>query len=151
MVTKKSETGKEAVQRNNEQDVRGNHTVVGNDGEVGLVTEGNEAETTGFTRKRQVNVPLISMAHRDRLYCLVNGEITQAPMGSFARSDSKTVPVCHVTDLESGQDGLLICTALVESALTKCPGGYVGKRFEISQGTPIPGKRYRALDVFELA
>jgi len=119
--------------------------------DVTKMVEEQETAPVEFRRKRQITLPLISMAHREVLYCEVTGEMMDAPMSGLARNKEKTVPVVPVVDLETGEEALLICSAIIKGAFEKVQGGYVGKRFEIREGTPIPGKRYRALDIFELA
>lgn len=109
-----------------------------------------DAVLQAYARKSRLTIPLVSMKHRDSFRCEVLGEVKQVPMASLALSETGEVPLVAVRDLDTGEEGQLIVPAILQGVFDRMPGGYVGKKFEIVNGAPMPGKRYRALEIYEL-
>lgn len=88
------------------------------------------------------------MAHKGLLACLVKGEMYQAEMslGNFGESESMPTVVL-ITDLDTYEDGLLICNEIIKSSFVKVAGGYVGRAFLLKAGEIRPDKRYRDIEV----
>lgn len=92
---------------------------------------------------------LISMNYNPKLAVRIEGEVMHREMPAIANSPDGTVPVVAVTDLLTGEAGLLIVPALLESYLAT-HGGCVGKKLAIKRGDRAAGKRYFTVLVKEL-
>ncbi len=58
--------------------------------------------------------------------------------------------VMSIVNLLSGENETMIVPTVLESALKRVPGGYVGKSFAAKQGPKAPGKRYFEIELYEL-
>lgn len=105
--------------------------------------------TKTFTIKRPLTVPLVSMAHTPEIAVEALSEIEARTMEGFGKSENSAVDILPCLEL-TGQVRIdLILGAVMKSAVVRA-GHYIGKRFLFRAGTPVAGKRYRAVDVFEL-
>ena len=103
-----------------------------------------------YTRKERLTVGFTSMAHRKTLYCKVLTEPYQSDI-EFSNGKDKSCPmICNIIDLESGEESYLICSAIILSVFKKYGDKLVGKAFELNQAPKIEGKKYRALDIYEI-
>ena len=103
---------------------------------------------TRFQRRQTLTMPLFSLAHRPHMYVKITGEAYSAEMPGMSRSEDGRVPVIPCIDLESGEEGLLISLTVLQSALERIDGSYVGKCFEIEARPPRTGKDYRDVCVW---
>ena len=109
-----------------------------------------EKATPKFTRKERLTVGFTSMAHRKNLFCEVLTEPFRSDI-EFSNGKDKSCPmICSIIDMETGEGSWLICSAIILSVFEKYSGKLVGACFEISQAPKIEGKKYRALDIYEI-
>ena len=103
-----------------------------------------------YTRKERLTVGFTSMAHRKTLFCKVLTEPYQSDI-EFSNGKDKSCPmICNIIDLESGEESYLICSAIILSVFKKYGDMLINASFEISQAPKIEGKKYRALDIYEI-
>lgn len=100
-------------------------------------------------RKTRLTMPLLSIAHKDRLAIEITHEMYDAPMPALARNQEGTVPVVPVIDLSTEEAALLIVPAVFRSVLQN-DREYVGKRYELVRGEAREGKNYREVEVWEI-
>lgn len=110
-----------------------------------------EISLPGYSIKRRVTTPLYSLTHNGPLYFRVEGEVVTGGMSAGRTDKDKPMAVVPVVNLETGEEVALICPTVLESALMRTPGGYVGKPFYAIQGPRAPGKRYFQIELFELS
>lgn len=109
------------------------------------------AKSATALKRKLVNPPLISLAHTPNVSIEVTGEFYRMHAPGLSRNEDGNVTVLPVVDNETGEIGNLLSTAVLESTLTKLPGGYVGKKFEIEAGEPKGENKYRPVKVYELS
>lgn len=105
----------------------------------------------GYRAKRLVTTRLVSLTYNNDLAFRVIGEMSaqQSAQGSDQGKD-KPMTVAPVELLEDGEEVTLIIPTVLESALRRVPGGYVGKMFLAKQGAKPKGKRYFDIQLVEL-
>ncbi len=104
----------------------------------------------GYERTSRLTVGFTSMAHAKKLFCRINSPMRQSEV-EFENAGQKSCPtVCDIMNMETGEESYLICSAIIESCFGKFKDHLVGKCFEIAQAPKIEGKKYRALDIFEI-
>lgn len=104
-----------------------------------------------FARKSKLTIGFVSMAHLKNLYCKILTPMVESDV-EFTNGKEKTHPlVCMIADMETGVESYLICSAIIASVFQKFGDNLVGTCFEIAQAPKIEGKKYRALDIYELA
>ena len=82
------------------------------------------------------------------------GKTTAKAAGTDAEGKAKPMDpatVAHAVDMETGEEGVVICPAVMVNELnSNYPGeGYVGKGFEVSV-TRVPEKRYNLVSLSEV-
>ena len=97
--------------------------------------------TTGFT----------SMAHCKHLFCRVLSEMEESEVEFTVGKDVSHPTVCMIADLETGEESWLICSAVIASVFSHYKDELTGHKFELVQCPKIEGKKYRAVDIFEIA
>lgn len=97
---------------------------------------------------KRVTVPLWSLTHNGPIAFLVEGEISAQNSALATEGKDKPMSVVPIINLETGESLCLICPTVLESALRRTPGGYVGKEFYALQGPKMPGKRYFQIELF---
>lgn len=117
---------------------------------VALTGEAPKLLSKGYTVARRVTVPLKLMQTGDQFEFTVEGEMTGGEPIEGKGKFTKSMIVCPVIDLETGESVTLICPTVLESALKRTPGGYVGKSFVAIQGPKMPLKGYHQIELFEL-
>lgn len=101
--------------------------------------------------KRRLTVPLVSMAHTPILVCLVEGEpVTMHITTGVGKEKSADPTVVPILNLDTGEDGLLICNTIILSAFSKIEGGVTGKYFSLRSSGIRDGKAYRDIDIVEM-
>jgi len=104
----------------------------------------------GYGVVKKITSNLISLNHNPELCVRVTGEIVHQDSEMSSQPGGKPMALCEVTDLTTGEVGFLIVPTVLESALKRVGGGYIGKSFLIHKAPPLPGKRYMNVDVYEL-
>lgn len=99
---------------------------------------------------RRVTTPVHSLTHHGNLAFLAEGEIVAQPGQKEGKLGKKDMAVLPVINLETGESVTLICPTVLESALKRVPGGYVGKKFYAVQGPKAVGKDYYQIELFQL-
>lgn len=105
----------------------------------------------GYQVKRRVTVPLTLMQTGDEITFRAEGEMTGGQKEEGRKGFDKSMTVLPIIDLETGEARTLIVQTVLESALKRVPGGYVGKAFHTICGPQMPGKRYKQFELFELS
>ncbi len=107
-------------------------------------------DVLGYHRVSRLTQPLISMAHKSLLIC----KVLEVPyLASFTVGTGETSgcpTVCKIIDLETGEEGLLICNAIILSSFANYGDALPGKIFELTSLGIAEGKAYRAVDIYEL-
>lgn len=106
---------------------------------------------TGQTYKRKLlNPDLISLAHTPHIFVEVLALSYRMKAEKLSRSEDGAITVYEVSNLGTGEVGLLMATTVLESTLEKIEGGYVGKKFEILAKPASGEKNYTDVKVWEL-
>ncbi len=105
---------------------------------------------TGMVVKRRVTVPLKNLQTGEEFYFKVEGELAGGEHEEGRPGFDKAMTVCPVIDLQTGESITLIVPTVLQSALKRTPGGYVGKSFLAQKGAKAAGKRYHTIELFEL-
>lgn len=111
---------------------------------------------TGFTPKvkRSLVLPLLNrgMKPGDSLYVEITGEMYEGRPQKGAKANEKPATLAPATNLETGEIGEIIVSAVVESTLNDMfPNqGYIGHWFEIAKGEKKAGQRYFQYTINEL-
>lgn len=97
---------------------------------------------------KKLSLPLYSVAHMHTLTArsiepMFEGDMS---LGDFGDADSRPT-LMRVLNCDDGNEGFLICNAVIKSTLEKIEGGYVGKYFQFRDGGKAEGKRYRTVDI----
>lgn len=104
---------------------------------------------TQFKRVRSVTLPVLKVAKGQPRFFYFKG-----PMYLGEKIDPKkdAATLAHCVDMETGEEGLVICTAVMRKELERnYPGdGYVGRGFELSL-TMVPEKKYNIPSIAEVA
>lgn len=114
--------------------------------EVGGVKYGKKAVTLPFTLlqdKQSIRVKFDGAIHA--------GKVDPNKKGKDGKP-MEPMQLAPITNLETGEQSMLICAAVVQSNMAeKFPGdAYVGKAFEITCTGKVPGKRYKGYTIYEL-
>lgn len=105
----------------------------------------------GLKVKRNLTIPLISMAHRPELTCVMMSEPFQDAMIQAVGKDAKIPPtLILVFNLDEQAEALLVVNALMASAFQRAGGPLTGRFFHFQAGEIRAGKNYRDITVTEL-
>jgi hypothetical protein len=100
-------------------------------------------------RLKQVTLPVLKIEKNTTRYFFFKG-----PMSLGKKLDDQKEPatIMHAVDLETGEEGLIICPAIMVKELHEAypKDGYVGKCFELTL-TRVPDKRYNLVSLCEIA
>lgn len=91
--------------------------------------------------KTVLSLPLISMAHRDVLVCQMMSEPYAADF-EVGPSNEKPPMLIRLLDLDTMTQSLLVCNALVLSALERAGGKLTGRYFRFMSGEMKQGKQF---------
>lgn len=101
-----------------------------------------------FRAKQRLTLPLLSIAHTPIMMVQVIEAMYLADITVGVGKEAEQKPtVCKVLSLDTETEGLLICNKIIQSALEKVEGGYVGKVFSLRGQDIRDGKRYRDVDI----
>lgn len=102
----------------------------------------------GFVKHKHVTLPLFKMIPGVERYFLVDGAMF---VGKQVDDKKEPATLMNVTDLETGEEGQIICPFLLIEALNADypDNAYVGKMFAISL-TRVPEKKYNLVNLTEL-
>lgn len=112
-----------------------------------------------FTKLRQVTLPVLKLKPNTERYVYFIGPMhigetieAKAKDGAPAKPKKEPATIAHALDMETGEEGIVICAAMLKGELNKhYPGErYVGRGFSISQ-TRIPDKDYNQVTICEVA
>lgn len=104
----------------------------------------------GYRAKKLITTPLVSLTYNNDFAFEIEGEMSAQQSQIEKEGKDKPMTVAPVIDLSSGESVTLIIPTVLESALRRVPGGYVGKKFLAKQGAKPKGKRYFHVDLIEL-
>lgn len=105
------------------------------------------------TAKRlgQVTIPSLSHKGIEDRYVRFLTELKISVQVEEEDDGRQAATTARVVSLEDGKEYDYIAPSLAVSALSKYPGGYVGKCFHIHVGRDVvPGKRYRPVECWEI-
>lgn len=89
------------------------------------------ATTPKFRKVRQLTLPLLQLAQGQPRYLFLLGEMY---IGEKVQKNKDAATLVHAIDMETGEEGIVICSSVMQSELLKGYGQkYVGKGFEIVQ------------------
>lgn len=103
-----------------------------------------------FSIGRKAINALVSLTHETQLFFKPIGEIVRQESAKSAEAGGKPMSVLAIVNLETDEEQTMIVPTVLESALLRTPGGYVGKSFAAKQGPKAPGKRYFEIELYEL-
>lgn len=111
----------------------------------------HETKPPTYKRKLKLNLPLYSMAHLDVLMIRADSEPYEADFSVAipGKPDSKPT-VIRVTNLDDGEQGLLILNTIMLSSLGRAVGPLTGRFFRFISGGVPEGKQYRRIECEEL-
>lgn len=105
----------------------------------------------GYTLGRRMTAPLISLTYNQQLIIQVEGEMSSQDSAKATTEGGKPMVVVPIINMADGEFMHLIVPTVLESAFTRVPGGYVGKRFLVHQGPKPIGKRYFSVELYEVS
>jgi hypothetical protein len=111
-----------------------------------------------FQKLRQITLPVLKMSPGKMRYVAFIGpmhvgrELKGGKNVDPSKPKKEPAVVAHCLDMETGEEGTLICAAMLRSELDdNYPGGaYVGRGFEISH-TRTPDRDYNIVSVCEVS
>lgn len=118
-----------------------------------LVAKAQEVAVTKdqFRVKRKLTLDATSIARLGEVLCQTTGELEQIEMPGNGKGHEVSMAwAVPITDLLHTTQYLLICNALLVSALKRAGEPLAGKYFAIRSGEIKAGKRYRSVDVVQL-
>lgn len=104
----------------------------------------------GYRIARRATAPLISISHEKELAFIVDGEIVEQDSAMSSTPGGRAMRVVAITRMDTGEEANLVVPTVMESALRRTPGGYVGKAFLVQHIGKRAGKRYNDIEVYEL-
>lgn len=102
-----------------------------------------------FTRKGYVTPQLFSLQHQPHMFVKIMDAATRLKAGALAKSEDGSLPVVAVTNLETGEVGLLIMPTVLEQRMADGEVT-VGGCYEIEDRGIKAGKNYRDIRVWEI-
>lgn len=106
--------------------------------------------------KKAVTLPFTLLQDTKSIRCVFDGPIHAGKVDpnkkDKAGKQMDPMQLAPITNLDSGEQTILICSAVVQSNMAeKYPeNAYVGKAFEITCTGKVPGKRYKGYTIYEL-
>lgn len=96
---------------------------------------------------------LFSIAHSKNLMVKVVSETytQKLPNAGRAKAEETDTTMIDVINLETGEEGALICNALIVKAFETAKPPLIGRMFAIREGGIREGKKYRSIDMVEIA
>jgi hypothetical protein len=100
---------------------------------------------------RKLTMDATSLTRLVQIICQALSELYIVPMPSMASAGEMTpTTVIDILDVNTGENYMLICNALVKSALERAGEPLRGRYFSMRVGDIVAGKRYRKCEVIEL-
>lgn len=104
-----------------------------------------------ITFKRTLTRPLTSISHAKELLVTVTAEMYKYDLPVKGRSEKmQPATILEGTDAETGEEIMLICNSMMESALTRAGAPLVGRTFAFREQGMKADKNYRVVDVVEV-
>ena len=107
-----------------------------------------------FARIRTVTLPVLKLDPKAPRYLMFIGpmHVGEAIKAGEGKKQMEPATVAHAIDMETGEEGQLICSAMIKSQLERTYPGetYVGRGFELVS-TKVPDKRYNIVTIAEVA
>lgn len=110
-----------------------------------------------FVKLRQVTLPVLKLKPgTERFVCFIGpmhvGEAIEAKKKEDGKPAKEPATIAHALDMETGEEGILICSAMLKGELNKQypVERYVGRGFGISH-TRVPDKDYNIVSIVEVA
>ena len=100
---------------------------------------------------RRLTLPLFSLAYNPYMEVQLDSDIREQVMPGLSTHSDKPVQVITVTNLESGEQGVLILPTLVATAIANLGVDVVGRKIIIERGEQVKGKRYHSYEIYEMA
>jgi len=119
-------------------------------------TVAKKAQATAgkYKVKRQLILPVLRMEQHTPIYVKITDAIyTGKQMEQTGKKAAeKPADLCHVVNLETGEEAMIIVPAILKSVLEEQypEAGYVGCGFSITKGEKPDGKRYFKYNISEL-
>lgn len=101
-------------------------------------------------KRRRLTLPLFSLAHKPHMCIEVTGKFRETAMPKLSRNEDGMVTILPCIDIDTGEEGLLLAYTVVQSAIERSSGDYVGRQYEIERGEKVAGKDYFAVEVYEI-
>lgn len=106
---------------------------------------------TSLNLKRTLTRPMVAMAHQKELVFQCTSEMYAVDLPTTGRTEKmQPATVLDGIDLESGEEIMLICNAMMVSALKRAGGELIGRSFGFRAGDIKADKKYRVVDVVEI-
>jgi hypothetical protein len=103
---------------------------------------------------KNITLPLIKLTEDIPEYVKITGEmfVGKELKGTGEKATMEPATLCHVTNLQTGEEAQLIVNAVVKGNLEEhYPGAaYVGKGFAITKHAKRTGKRYNDFSLQEI-
>jgi hypothetical protein len=105
-----------------------------------------------FSVKKTLTKNLFSIAHSRQLIIKCTSEIYEQklPVSGRAKQEDTDTKLVDIVNMETGDEGALICNALIVKAFETAGGSLTGRVFGIREGGIKEGKKYRSVDMVEL-
>jgi hypothetical protein len=105
-----------------------------------------------FTVKKTLTKNLFSIAHSKQLIIKCTSEIYEQklPAAGRVKQEETDTKLIDIVNLETGDEGALICNTLIVKAFENAGGTLTGRVFGIREGGIKEGKKYRSVDMVEL-
>ncbi len=102
-------------------------------------------------RKQQITLPALSFKKRTRALIRIETPMRKSDRVDEADDNRQPATTCRVTDLQDGKLYIMVCPALMVSAICEGMDEYVGKCFEVLvSAETMPNKRYKGVAVYEI-
>lgn len=105
----------------------------------------------GYTLGKRITVSVKLINDGEKYFFRPEGEIRGGEPSDKREGFEKDMTVVPVIDLETGESVTLICNSVLENAIRRVNGGYIGKDLLAVNIGKRKGKRYYDFEVYELA
>ena len=110
----------------------------------------NQTKDVSKRKLRRLTLPLFSLKHTPKMEIEVTGAFHETRMPGLSKNEDGMVTILPCIQMETGEEGLLLSYATVQSAIERSGTEYIGRKFLIERGDLEPGKDYYHVDVFEI-
>lgn len=103
-------------------------------------------------RQKQITLDVLSFKDREVAYIKCVGHMVRSDRVDQKDDGREPATVMRIVNLEDGLEYRMVCPALMVSAFEDEGFEYQGKCYEVRVSSrPVPGKRYKHVEVFEIA